>query len=475
MTIDPVTKSQHDPKVMVSKRPKVLIVGAGLGGLTLGAILQKTDIPYEIFERAPEMKPLGSAITFTPVIAPFWKQLGMYEEILAHSKEMTTMELRNENRGLEYELDFSEGIELCGAGTYVIPRPVLYDLLMRYVPREHIHFGRKILSTKQGNNGVMIQCSDGSEFEGDILVGADGAYSAVRKSMYEELSKISLLPPSDALPLTFSTVCLVGQTQAFNPSEFPDIASEKCKFMNILGESKPYSYSTFTTAQKTVCWAVIMYLDAESSKDNDAFRNSEWGPGAAAAMCEQVKDFPIVAGGDKKLTMGDLIERTPKELISKVMLEEKVFKTWHHCRTVLLGDACHKLSPAGGAGAANAMHDAVTLANQINALTFHPTINEITAAFKAYCNERQPWVQEAFDSSRIFKIMTSTSLMGKVVRFCTKHLPAWIQKQALIKMALNRPQIAFLPRSADKGSVKPAVQPSLQCVTPKEETVVLEQ
>lgn len=46
---------------MFAKRPKVLIVGAGLGGLTLGAILQKSDIPYEIFERAPEVKPLGRA------------------------------------------------------------------------------------------------------------------------------------------------------------------------------------------------------------------------------------------------------------------------------------------------------------------------------------------------------------------------------------------------------------------------------
>jgi flavin-dependent dehydrogenase len=43
-----------------SARPKVLIVGAGLGGLALGMILQKTDTPYEIFERAPEIKPPGA-------------------------------------------------------------------------------------------------------------------------------------------------------------------------------------------------------------------------------------------------------------------------------------------------------------------------------------------------------------------------------------------------------------------------------
>jgi ribulose 1,5-bisphosphate synthetase/thiazole synthase len=43
-------------------RPKVLIVGAGLAGLTLGMILQQSDIPYEIFESAPAIKPVGKIL-----------------------------------------------------------------------------------------------------------------------------------------------------------------------------------------------------------------------------------------------------------------------------------------------------------------------------------------------------------------------------------------------------------------------------
>lgn len=65
MEINPAVTFKHDRKLMHAKRPKVLIVGAGLGGLTLGAILQKTDIPYEIFERAPKVKPLGKHIHST--------------------------------------------------------------------------------------------------------------------------------------------------------------------------------------------------------------------------------------------------------------------------------------------------------------------------------------------------------------------------------------------------------------------------
>ncbi|KAG0279758.1 hypothetical protein BGZ95_000290 [Linnemannia exigua] len=472
MEINPAVTFKHDRTVMYAKRPKVLIVGAGLGGLTLAAILQKSDIPYEIFERATEVKPLGSAMSLGAPTAPFFKQLGIYDEFVAFAKYYDSIQFYNEKRQVEYKMHFASFADetysqkLFGADGYIVGRPMLYDLMIRQIPKERIHMGKKILSTKQGGNGVLIRCSDGSEYEGDILVGADGAYSSVRQNLYADLKKDDKLPASDTLPLPFSTVCLVGQTRPLSSSEFPDIAKEDCQFINTLGGDRPFSWSTLTTAQNTVCWSVIMYLDAESSKDNDAFRNSEWGPEAAATMCEQVKDFAVSSGGDQKLTIGDLIKWTPKELISKVMLEEKVFKTWYGCRTVLIGDACHKFSPAGGAGAVNAMHDAVTLANYINALPHHPTADEITQAFTAYRDERIPWVQEAFDTSKIFKVMAAKTTVGKIVRFFAKYMPATVQQKSAVRMAINRPQVAFLPRAKDTGSVRPAPQPSLNAKGP---------
>ncbi|KAG0031944.1 hypothetical protein BGZ82_006737 [Podila clonocystis] len=95
---------------------------------------------------------------------------------------------------------------------------------------------------------------------------------------------------------------------------------------------------------------------------NDSFRNSSWGPEAADAMCKEVRHFRPPGGKDgKATTMSDLID-TPKNSISKVMLEEKVFETWYSGRTVLLGDACRKLKSSGEAGAVMAIHDAVALA-----------------------------------------------------------------------------------------------------------------
>jgi hypothetical protein len=88
---------------------------------------------------------------------------------------------------------------------------------------------------------------------------------------------------------------------------------------------------------------VLEHLSKKSTKNamEQRFRdtnNSEWGDHPAQSMCDATRNFPLPLAGGKKGTLGDLYDETPKEYISKVMLEEKVFKTWYHRRYVLLGD-----------------------------------------------------------------------------------------------------------------------------------------
>ncbi|KAF9086995.1 hypothetical protein BGX23_008426 [Mortierella sp. AD031] len=385
MEINPAITFKHDRTVMYSKKPKVLIVGAGIG-----------DIPYEIFERAAEVKPL---------------------EFRSLSRELSAIHVANEERGTEFFVsDIDDPVTRYGAENRIIARPKLYDLLLRQVPKERIHMSKKVQSTHQGGNGVLISCSDGSEYEGDILVGADGAYSAVRQNLYAQLKKDKKLPPSDSVPLPFTNVCLVGQTKPLTVEEFPDLEKATCQFNNILSKDKPYACMTFTTQQNTVCYAVVQYLNEETSKENDAFRQSEWGQEAATAMCKELCHFPIISGSEKPLTLGDLFDWSPKEYISKVMLEEKVFKTWYHCRTVLIGDACHKLNPSGDQGAVNAIHDAIVLANYLFSVPDHPIAGEIEAAFKEYKDERIEWVETAFNTSQLFRNMVDKVTMKAAVQ-----------------------------------------------------------
>ncbi|KAF9128796.1 hypothetical protein BGW39_004754 [Mortierella sp. 14UC] len=449
MEIDPIVTLKWDGKVTHAKRPKVLIVGGGLGGLALGMILQRSDTPYEIFERATEVQRFGSAITLTCTTACLFRQLGIWEEIRTVSRELATLQVVNENLEQEFKISTVEDpIKRYGGENRIIARPTLYDLFLRQIPRERIHFGKKILSTQQGGNGVIIRCSDRSEYEGDILVGADGAHSAVRQNLYAQLKKELKLPPTDDVPLPFNTVCLLGQTRPLTTEEFPHLEREASQFYRVLGENKPYS------------------ANKKSSKENDSSRNSEWGSEAAEAMCREVQNFPIVSGRKETLTIGDLINLTPKGCVAKVMLEEKVFDTWYNCRTVLLGDACHKLNPSGGTGATNAIHDAVVLANYIYALQDHPTTDDIEGCFKAYQEERKPWVDTAFSTSQAFRNMIAKGFRAKLTRTVMKHMPKWLQAEVEKRLFSNRPQVSFLPRDETEVIMEPVPQPSLHAKRP---------
>ncbi|KAG0309247.1 hypothetical protein BGZ97_013125 [Linnemannia gamsii] len=448
-------------------KPKVLIVGAGLGGLVLGALLEKADVPYVIFERTSTVKPLGSAIAVGSNLLPLFIQLGIYDEFVALSRDVESCTVSREDKGTLVHLDFSPKSELSGYSQYIVARPLLYDLLLRQVPSDKIQFNKRILTIKEEDDMVTIQAADNSVFEGDILVGADGAYSAVRQRLYERLKREGKLPKSDQEELPFSCTCLVGQTEPMDyESTFPEFMVPTPPFYNTLGEKEPFTYVLFATAQSTVTWMVIHHLDAKSSKaaEEQRFRgseNSEWGPHAAQAMCDETRHFPLPIGA-KKMTMGDIYDLTPKEKISKVMLEEKVFDTWYSGRTVLLGDACHKLDPAGGHGAVTSMHDALAIANLIYALPSNTT-KEIEKSFAEYQAERRPPAVEAFKASEAMATFMNRGFIGSISLFVLKHIPRFLWKAFLKGTIRQRPTCGFLPEIEDrKGTVPADVSPSAE-------------
>ncbi|KAG0023642.1 hypothetical protein BGZ81_008051 [Podila clonocystis] len=411
-------------------KPKVLISGAGIGGLTLAILLQKGGIPYE-----------------GPGIASLLSQLGIYDEFVAIGKPQKKMNIYTEDLKLQFANDFSKIDRVGGSGYYSLSRPDFYDLLWRQVNTDNIHLGKRVLSFTQDDDGVTLKCADNWSHHGDILVGADGAYSAVRQHLYKLLKAESKLPSRDDVTLPYSCVCLVGQTTVLSTDEFPALKAENCDANSVLGV-------------ENMC-TVIQFLTKETTKKNDSFRSSEWGPEAAEAMAKEVRDFKVPGGKDGQvLTMGDYIDRTPKDLIAKVMLEEIVFDTWYNGRVVLLGDACHKMNPCGAAGALTAMHDAAALANWISTLRL-PSVKNLNKVFKEYRAERYPVAKEAFETSQIFTKMAGKTLMAVVVRSSMKHVPSWLWKRLLIKMSRARPQCSFLPLVEDKGEVKPLHQPSL--------------
>ncbi|KAF9340684.1 hypothetical protein BGZ91_000739, partial [Linnemannia elongata] len=219
-------------------------------------------------------------------------------------------------------------------------------------------------------------------------------------------------------------------------------------------------WNVFAVKDNKMCWSSTLYLDEETAKYHNNFRTTDWGEGGAEGMCNDVRNFPI-SGGDGTLTLGDLIDKTPKDQMAKVMLEEKVFDTWHHCRTVLIGDACHKLHPAGGQGATTAFQDAVALANWINAL---PTtqVKDLENAFKSYRDERHPaaLAAEAHAKNMCKFYGKANDRSASVTRFIFKNMPYWLWTVIMRKHIGCRPQASFLPPVPNTGTIPPVDLPS---------------
>ncbi|KAF9201534.1 hypothetical protein BGZ49_008229 [Haplosporangium sp. Z 27] len=429
--------------------PIVLIVGGGLGGLMLAAILETANIPYHVFERATELRPLGSAIALSGNIFPVFEQLGIYEELRAKSLPHLTIDYYNTKLKSLGCLDSKTHKVACGRDVLVIARPRLYEILHRLVPNHKISMGKKVLRTNEENGKVAVFCSDNSVYYCSVLVGADGAYSAVRQSMYKHAEKEGGLPLSDKEELSIGYITMVGIASPPNPEKYSELSDDHSHFRVVIGDGKDSASLSFMTAPNNkICWGLQVQVPEIEAKELH-FRNSEWGPESIDCMLEQFEDFPCAFGG----TMKEICNATPRNLISKVFLEEKLFKTWYHGRSVLIGDACHKMLPGAGQGAVMAMKDSVVLANCLYSMRDH-SAKSVKSAFTSYYRQRYPEAEIMSKGSSFFsKIMFGQKWFDRILRHLfLNYLPDWMLQKEANKNLAYRPQINWLPLAENHGA-----------------------
>ncbi|KAF8939663.1 hypothetical protein EDD21DRAFT_373008 [Dissophora ornata] len=438
----------------MSDGPRVIIVGAGLGGLTMALLLERAGIQYTVLERSVKIRPLGSATGLGFNIMPLWDQLGILEEMKAISKVIEYTTVFKENMDVIREVKLKDNKALTGYDSLIMSRIDLHTLLRSRVPSEKILMGKKVLSILQNDNGVMVRTSDGMTHDADILIGADGAYSAVRQSLFKQMARDGILPRSDSEQLKVCHTSFLGTTTPLDTEKFPGLKDDFSHCDTIIGTNRTETWRYFTVSDNRVCWRIDVQLESTSFEQNDTFRNSEYGPESCGMIPDEWRAFRLPING----TMGDLIDATPPENVSKVMLEEKIFTTWHHSRTVLIGDAAHKMLPNFGRGALNAMMDAVSLANALYEMP-STSMNDIGAVFTEYYKERfATMTSELAASQAMSKVMAGQSRMDNVMRHVMlKYVPKHFQDKNVEYEATVRPQAAFLPRVENKGTlpVKP--------------------
>jgi hypothetical protein len=144
-----------------------------------------------------------------------------------------------------------------GYDRILFPRPELYELLFKQIPKEKIRLAKKVMSFQQNHEGIMLRFSDNTTIHGDILVGADGAHSSVRQHLYKTLEKQGLLPRSDTKHMNKGYISLVGTTDALDPKKYPSLTLPEAENSFIIGDKN----TPYTVSNRQVGIMMISYLE----------------------------------------------------------------------------------------------------------------------------------------------------------------------------------------------------------------------
>src|SRR5262249_41646936 len=167
----------------------VVIVGAGIGGLTAALSLQRHGIKVSVHEQAAALGEIGAGLVLTPNAMHALNHLGVGETIAKGSNVSAELEVRHYQSG-DILLRRPSG-EACrakyGAGHFQVHRADLHGALSDAVLANDpgcIHLGRAFIGLAQTEDGVTVHFSDGAVVDGDALIGGDGGRSMVRDRTY---------------------------------------------------------------------------------------------------------------------------------------------------------------------------------------------------------------------------------------------------------------------------------------------------
>src|ERR1700731_3420939 len=166
--------------------PKVLIVGAGIGGCAAALALGREGCIVDVFEQAVLKVEVGAGIQISPNASRLLYRYGLAKALDAIGVKPAAAVLRRWQDGRELSReDLGVSAETAyGAPYYHVHRADLLAVLSGAVPSDRIHFGQRCVAIRDNGSVVRAEFEDGSFAEGDLLIGADGIHSFVRTHLF---------------------------------------------------------------------------------------------------------------------------------------------------------------------------------------------------------------------------------------------------------------------------------------------------
>lgn len=352
---------------------KIAIIGGGIGGLTTAIALQSkgfTDIT--VYEAAPEIRAVGAGILIASNAMTIFQRLGISEQIKSEGNILDFVSLANHHGEILSKVDFSKIIKRYGNGTVSIHRGRLQQVLLKNASKTTVLVGKRLKNIKNTEGGkTQLNFEDNSTAEADIIIGADGIHSAVRKHLFGET------------PLRYSgQTCWRGiaKMQTENPKASVEMWGTQAGVracVNQVNETEVYWYIT----EKHTAG---MKLSVEETKPY---------------LLNLVSEFNSPIQKAIQLTEN-------QDILHNDLSDFKPINQWYKDNIVLVGDAAHATTPNLGQGACQAIEDALCLAN---CLKETPSVKE---AFSRFQNDRMKKVK--FVVSTSFQIGQLSNIGGAI-------------------------------------------------------------
>ncbi len=341
---------------MREKKLSIAVVGAGMGGLAVAATLRRFGMDAHVYEQARRFQRIGAGIQMMPNSLKVLRQIGVEARLRATSFAPRSHLNRVGDTGeVTRELPMPEN--LYGAPYLCMHRADLHDALRSALPADIIHLDRKLVGLDQVAGQVALTFADGSRVFADAVVGADGVHSVVR----------DMIVGPDA-PLHKGRIAYRGvfPSALMNGG---DIGSSRTKWWG----SDRHIVIYYTNKARSEVYFVTSVPEP-----------AEWLTAESWSAKGDVKELRKAYDGFHP-DVRAVLAACP-DCHKWAILEREPLARWSDGRVVLLGDACHPMTPYMAQGAATAIEDAAVLARCLEATDGE----DIVGAFQRYEAHRKP-------------------------------------------------------------------------------------
>ena len=308
---------------------RALVIGGGIGGMATAIALERAGLEAIVFEQSAELAEIGAGIGMHANAMRVLNRFGAGDFVRSHGARVDSGEWRRLDSGETiFTQEYAGMAELYGEHYICMHRADLHEGLYRLVAPERIRLGARLVSFEERADGVVATLESGEQAHGDLLIGADGLRSTVRRQLFGEqparftgFAAWRGIIPASAMPPGFAGRIVTWPGPGRHGMTYPIRPTQQ-------------TFNGFVPTGEIL--------------------REEWGP--SGDLDDLRRSF---AGATEEVL--EIIDLISEALITPIYFRDPLPR-WSSERVVLLGDAAHPTPPSAGQGGAMALEDAVTLA-----------------------------------------------------------------------------------------------------------------